>query len=278
MQMNSSGGPAMPRKRVNRRKPQSRTRRKVTLPRLPKIKRGLIANFFILGGVLGATYFGTLWLVDRSINAVRIEGSFEHVSAVQVEAAMAPYLDQGFLSLNLNTVQNAIVALPWVEEASIRRSWPAALNVALVEERAAARWNEQGLLNVRGELFVSLASHIPAELPRLNGPAGSELGVAKRFFAMEAELEQRGLMAVELTLDERGSWVLGLSNGMQVRFGAVSVDERAGRFFRAFDRMLQPLTEQINYVDMRYTNGFAIGWKSPAKTRLADNGETRPNA
>jgi cell division protein FtsQ len=268
----------MLRKRVNRRKPQSRTRRKVSLLRLPKIKWGIIANFFILGGMLGATYFGTLWLMDRPINAVRIEGSFERVSAVQVEAAMAPYLEQGFLSLNLNDVQNAIAALPWVEAASIRRSWPAALNVALVEERAAARWNQQGLLNLRGELFVASASHIPAELPWLNGPAGSELGVAQRFFAMEAELQQRGLTAVELTLDERGSWVLGLSNGIRVRFGAVSVDERAVRFFRAFDRLLQPLIEQINYVDMRYTNGFAIGWKSPAKTRLADNGETRPNA
>jgi len=196
---------------------------------------------------------------------------------------MSPYLDEGFLSLNIGDVQDAVERLPWVERVSIRRSWPAALNVELVEEQAAARWGKNGLLNVYGELFVQEAKHVPAELPQLSGPDGTQLQVAKRFFELNARLQQRGLTAVSLGLDARGSWELGLSNGVQVRLGAVAVEERAGRFFVALDGVLEPLAEQINYIDMRYTNGFAVGWKENASPRLADPqlaeiGASSPNA
>jgi len=258
----------------NRRKPKAKARKRW---QLPTINWGLLANISLLAVFCVFTYFGTLWLMDRPINSVRIEGRFERVTALQVEAALTPYLDEGFLSLNIGEVQRAVARLPWVERASIRRSWPAALNVSVVEERAAARWGENGLLNVYGELFVQEAKHVPAELPHLSGPDGAQLQVAKRFFDLDARLQQRGLNAVALHLDARGSWELGLSNGIRVRLGAVDVDDRAARFFVALDRVLEPLTEQINYVDMRYTNGFAVGWKDNARMRLSGAGGTLPN-
>jgi cell division protein FtsQ len=196
---------------------------------------------------------------------------------VQVEAAIAPYLDDGFLSLNIGEVQRAVTSLPWVERAGVRRSWPAALNVSVVEERAAARWGDNGLLNVYGELFVREATHVPAELPRLDGPDGTQLQVAKRFFDLDARLQQRGLTAVSLRLDARGSWQLGLSNGVVVRLGAANVDRRAARFFTALDHLLAPVTDQIDYVDMRYTNGFAVGWKENAPVRMAWSEGAGPN-
>jgi hypothetical protein len=55
--------------------------------------------------------------------------------------------------------------LPWVEHARIQRRWPNSLHVTVIEQTAAARWGESGLLNTRGELFVKSATHVPAELP-----------------------------------------------------------------------------------------------------------------
>ena len=275
----------MARKRTNRRRTTTRRKKGFKwpkLPRLPEMNWGLLGNVVFLAFFSLLTYSGTLWLMDRPINSVRIEGRFERVTAVQVEAAMSPYLDEGFLSLDIGDVQSAVERLPWVERAGIRRSWPAALNVELVEQRAAARWGKNGLLNVYGELFVQEAKHVPAELPQLSGPDGTQLQVAKRFFDLNARLQQRGLTAVSLQLDARGSWELGLNNGVEVRLGAVAVDDRAHRFFTALDTVLEPLSEQINYIDMRYTNGFAVGWKENADPRaaakLAGTGEARPDA
>jgi len=160
----------------------------------------------------------------------------------------------------------------------VRRSWPSALMVTVTEERAAARWQKNGLLNVYGELFVEDASHVPAELPHLSGPAGSELKVARLFFDLDKQLEQRGLTAAALAVDERGSWELGLNNGMQVRFGADAVEVRIERFFMALDSALVSVADEVDYIDMRYTNGFAIGWKPGSKVKLAEQGEIDPHA
>jgi len=267
----------MRRKAATRRKSAPKPRRQIRWPTLPDMNWGLLANVCLLAVFSVMTYFGTLWLMDRPINSVRIEGRFERVTAVQVEGALTPYLDDGFLSLNIGEVQRAVARLPWVERASIRRSWPAALNVTVTEQRAAARWGNNGLLNVYGELFVREAKHVPAELPRLNGPDGTALQVAKLYFDLDARLQQRGLKAVELSLDARGSWELELSNGVQVRLGADDVDNRAARFFVALDGVLESLSGTIDYVDMRYTNGFAIGWKAGSEMRMAELGEATSN-
>jgi len=267
----------MPRKRSNQRKQPSRSQPKFRWPTFPNIPWGMHANISLLATFSVLMYLGTLWLMDRPINSVRIEGRFERVTAMQVEAAITPYLDEGFLSLNIGEVQRAVARLPWVERASIRRSWPAALSVAVVEQRAAARWGKNGLLNVYGELFVQEAKHVPAELPSLSGPDGTQIQVAKRYFNLDARLQRRGLKAVSLSLDARGSWELGLSSGVQVRLGAVDVNNRASRFFVALDRVLEPLSDKVNYIDMRYTNGFAVGWKANAATRMAGLGEASLN-
>ena len=44
----------------------------------------------------------------------------------------------------------------------------------MTEEAPIACWGERGLLNAAGELFLPDADHVPAELPRLHGPAGTE--------------------------------------------------------------------------------------------------------
>lgn len=268
----------MPRKRTNRRREVSKKQFRLSMPTLPSIDWGPVFNGVLILGAVGCVYVGTMWLMDQPINAVRIDGHFERVTPVQIEAAMSPYLDRGFLSVSLSRVQESIEALPWVERASIRRSWPATLSVTVTEERAAARWGEQGLLNVYGELFVEDASHIPAELPHLNGPKGTELQVSQHFFELDRQLQQRGLTAASLSFDQRGSWLLGVSNGMQIRFGTVDIARRTVRFFAALDQVPASTADRIDYIDMRYTNGFAIGWKPVDKTRLAGTGESRPNA
>ncbi len=124
-------------------------------------------------------------------------------------------------------------------------------------------------MNVSGELLDKEAKDLPGDLPSLSGPDGTQIQVAKRYFQLDARLQQRGLKAVSLSLDARGSWGLGLSNGVQVRLGAVDVENRASRFFVALDRVLEPLSDKIHYIDMRYTNGFAVGWKENADLRVA---------
>jgi len=204
------------------------------------------------------------WALDRPVRVISMDGSFQRVSPGQIEKAVAPFTQAGFMSADLDAIQRAVEALPWVEHARIQRRWPNSLHVTVVEQTAAARWDDSGLLNTRGELFVRSAAHVPAELPRLSGPEGTESEVAQRYLSIQGRMLEAGMRIAALRLDERGAWEMDLDSGVTVRLGRREVDERIDRFIHTASQVISHRMNEITYVDMRYSNGFAIGWRNPA--------------
>lgn len=204
--------------------------------------------------------------LDRPVRTVTVEGSFQRVRAGDVERVVRARLSGGFVTADLARLKSDVESLPWVDRARIQRRWPAGLVVEITEEVAAARWGEDGLLNARGELFLSGTRHVPAELPQLSGPAGTEWQVAQRFFAVQARLLEMGLRISALRLDARGAWEMDLSDGVTVRLGRRQVDERLQRFLDVAAPVVLPRADEVGYVDMRYSNGFSIGWRTREAT------------
>ena len=75
-----------------------------------------------------------------------------------------------------------------------------------------------------------------------------------------------------LRLDERGAWEMDLADGITVRLGSRQVDERFERFMITAMKLITQRADEIAYVDMRYGNGFAIGWKAGGTRRAAEDG------
>jgi cell division protein FtsQ len=218
------------------------------------------ALLLLLGGGLAAL----TWALDRPVRVISMDGSFQRVSPGQIETIVAPFAHAGFMSADLDGIQNAVEALPWVEHARIQRHWPNSLHVTVIEQTAAARWGDSGLLNTRGELFVRSATHVPAELPHLSGPEGSESQVAQRYLSVQGRILEAGMRIAALRLDARGAWEMDLDSGVTVRLGRRDVDERIDRFIHTASQVIAHRLNEIAYVDMRYSNGFAIGWRNPA--------------
>lgn len=261
--------------RSNRRR---RPEPKVRLPQLPWVAISSVLGLLV---VFGGIYTTARWLLNRPVERVVINGEFERVSADQLEAVLKTAMGRGFLAADLRAIQQQIAAQPWVASAQVSRRWPDTLAVTVTEEQPAARWGEEGLLNARGRLFIRRASHIPAELPRLSGPEGSETEVASRYVAIREHLIERGLGLAELALDGRGAWTMKLSNGISVRLGSVDVDARLARFYEALDVVVTNVAADLDFVDMRYTNGFSVGWKQQRPVRSVDGdpaGEELPRA
>ena len=209
------------------------------------------------------------WALDRPVSVISMDGSFQRVSPGQIENAVAPFAGKGFMSADLDAIQRAIQEVPWVDQARVQRRWPNSLHVTVTEQVAAARWGESGLLNTRGELFVRSSAHVPPELPRLSGPDGTEAVVAHRYLAVQGRMQEAGMRIAALRLDERGAWEMDLDSGVTVRLGRRDVDERLDRFIRTASQVLAHRLTEIAYVDMRYSNGFAIGWRNAARAPSA---------
>ena len=258
-------------KRNRRRKEQGESK----LPALPwrRILLWMLTPFAVAAALYGAGL-----ALDQPVRAVAVEGPFQRVSAGLVEKAVTGSIRGGFLSVDLERVRRAVQAIPWVDHASVQRRWPAGLKVIVEEQVVAARWGDSGLLNVRGELFTTDARHMLPELPRLDGPLGSEPQVAERYLAIQGRLVEAGMRLSALRLDERGAWEMDLANGVTVKLGRQQVDERLDRFLEAAMPLVTERATDIRYVDLRYTNGFAVGWKTGSVVAHSNDTTGAPDA
>ena len=258
----------MARKQAKRRK-----QKKAAKFTMPTIRIGRIVAPIVAIGIIVATYHLTIVMLDRQISSIEINGPFQRVTALQIEEAISDEIEQVFIGADLDRIQAQIVALAWIDQARVARRWPSRIAITVTEQVPAAIWGERGLLNTRGELFVTEARHIPAELPRLSGPDASSAEVARRYLAVRDQLIPVGLDLRRVHLDARGSWEMTLANGIEIRLGRRDVTERTALFLDVVANMITGRATDIDYVDMRYGNGFTIGWKSGSKTPVADPGE-----
>ena len=258
-------------RRANRRRVESRLSR-LKVPSLGGVwlrrLRAALALPIAAAGLFGV-FKGVQLVLDQPVRKLVVEGTFQRVTPIQVEAAVAEGLDAGFMTLDLGTLRERVQALDWVDRANVGRRWPDTLIVRVTEHQAAARWGEHGLLNVRGELFTDRSQYSFPELPSLAGPDGSERDVARRYLAVRGKLAEADLSLESLSVDERGAWRLVLGTGQEIRLGRRDIDERLYRFFDVVAPALAAALPRVEYVDLRYTNGCAVGWRDGPPENLA---------
>lgn len=194
------------------------------------------------------------------INSVQIEGEFRYLKRDDLQRTAMPHVQGGFFSLNLQQVREAILVLPWVEDATVRRQWPDGLRIKVMEKQPAAWWGDGRLLSSRGVLFVP--GQIGAlALPKLEGPDGLEKILLQELGGMQTELASTGQQIQKIRVDARRSWTVFMASGLELRLGREDEHLRLQRFVDVYGEYFQPRLEQIKHIDMRYTNGLAVAWR-----------------
>ena len=255
---------------MTRKQARRKKQKKAVRFSLPKIRMSHVVAPLVAVAAVVATYYVSASMLDRPIRSIEISGPFQRVTALQIEEAISGQLEDGFVSADLAGIQQSIVTLPWIDQATVARRWPSRLRITVTEQVPAAIWGESGLLNVRGELFVTAARHIPAELPRLSGPENRSADVARRYLEVRDRLIPVGLDLRRVHLDPRGAWDMTLHNGVEVRLGRRDVDARTDLFLDIVADIITGRVAEIDYVDMRYSNGFTIGWNNGSRTPVDD--------
>ena len=200
------------------------------------------------------------------LREVTVRGGLAHVTRGEIEALVQRELRGNFLTLDLAAASASFQKLPWVRHASVRRQWPARLEVALEEHVPLARWGSRALVNAQGEVFRATYD---GELPVFIGPEGAarEMTIQYRYF--RKSLEAIGQAPVRVEVSPRRAWKLKLASGVTLVLGREQVEARVARFVATYDRALVPLGSRVNYVDLRYANGFAVRFPEPLREKAA---------
>ncbi|MDQ2069503.1 cell division protein FtsQ/DivIB [Natronospira bacteriovora] len=208
-----------------------------------------------------------------------IKGERRQLTAEALRDRVRPALLPGYFAADLGALRESLEAEPWVASVSVRRQWPSTLELTVHEQVPVAVWNRSGFLNEAGEFFVPREIHRqPGFLPELSGPEGSEAEVLSAWRDMRRTLAVQELEIAELSLSDRRAWTVTLEAGPVVNLGRSDHEAR----FRRFVQIALPALQQarqldfaaLEYIDMRYTNGFSVARASEGR---ASDREDRGN-
>ncbi|UYM16915.1 cell division protein FtsQ/DivIB [Endozoicomonas euniceicola] len=223
-----------------------------------QIVRVMIGVAF-LGAVLWGWPSLMNWL-NRPISRVEIHAGFESLKQVKVEAELEPFLVNRFFHLDLKAMRQALLQMPWVHEASLRRRWPDRLEVSLQERQAVARWKQGKLITGEGVVFAPASVDEFELLPLLSGSDDEALKVMQQYLSISQLLRPMGLSVSELQLGSAGSWRFRVDH-VVVYLGRDRRMERLQRFVRLYHARLDSRWSEVERVDMRYLNGASVAWR-----------------
>lgn len=207
-----------------------------------------------------------LGLIKQGLSAmpiryVRTAGVFQYLSKDEIKTALLPLVGTSFFSADMQAIQQAVAALPWVASVTVKRVWPDAIDIKVHEKKPYVRWGQHSLLNERGELFTPKQVQQFTYLPLLTGPERQEMKVLEIMKGIWTELDDQSLELAEFNVNNRWAWKIKLKSGMEIELGRNEQLKKLQRFLKTLGVLGQERINAIATVDLRYPNGYAISWK-----------------
>lgn len=220
----------------------------------------------IEGGHLRALAESTTSAAGFAIDSVNVAGNVE-TSPIDIVQQLGLDGHTSLLTLDVDEARAAVMALPWVMDADVRKIYPDAIDVKLSEKRAFGIWQhgrELSLIDRNGNVIAPLSSKKFMRLPLFVG-LGADVH-AEAFDAMLdkwPELKPRIKARIRVA-DRR--WDIRLDNGVTVRLpenGAAGALDK----LRRMDARQELLARDIRTVDLRLDDRITIGLSDDAAAR-----------
>ena len=211
--------------------------------------------------VVAAAIEAYITLQSIPVQRISVTGELANTRYEEVQEMVQPALAGGFLNADLQRIRVQLEALPWIYEATVRRKWPNALEIHVVEQLPIARWGSEGFLNHEGDVFRTESGEQWQTLPLLLGPEGSAPALVANYQRLAELLRPLGLKVDRLGVDERGQVEATLAGGVQLVLGGEEFIERMQRFVALYCNELAARFVQVQRIDLRYANGVAVAFE-----------------
>ncbi len=208
-------------------------------------------------------FMPNLFLFITNLESRFRTGFREHVSFKSVRDVLRAQEDRlNFFTIEIAEIQSQLEKMPWVYSASIRKRWPDTLKIHIVEQSIVAIWNDKALLNRFAEIIETSPETVSKRYVSLYGDDDSTEKVLNTYIEIRHLLKVNNFKIAKLSSDKRNSSVLVLQNGITLRLGQEQKLDRIQRFLSVYPLIAKKFdTSTIDYVDLRYDTGLAIGWK-----------------
>ena len=208
------------------------------------------------------------WMTDEDrlpLSHMIIQGQLKHITADDIREAIDSMDSMDsigtFMTQDVNKLQDALLSLPWIAQVSVRKQWPETIKVFVVENQPEATWNNRVIVNPDGVVFNAPMSDLLEPKPALFGPETSSKEVLSFWHQLQKQFAPLNITVHSVALTDRLSWQVVLDNGIRLELGRDAREERVDRFVALY-KQLESKKNSIDYIDLRYDTGAAVGWKS----------------
>lgn len=222
---------------------------------------------FLLAGISACVYLFAQFRLSSyfPIHIVRVFG-VNHIAQRDLQFSIRPLVARGFFGIRIDQIRNQLLQQPWAEDVFVRRDWPDVVNVTIIEKQAVALWNKELLLSRSGHLYQPARSTYPNDLPNFAGPSGTQAVLLENYYDINRILLPLHAKITSLEMTSDLNWRILLDNGVNLQVGDTDILERVKHLVRVYPSIVGDHAKDVEYIDLRYSNGVAVRWKGAAKT------------
>lgn len=241
-------------------------------------------KFFLFLFIIGLGYYSYSHRIElfekldpMPISSFNLVGKTQFTTNDDVREMLKKYAEshqglRGYFAQDVESIEKMFESLSWIKTISIRKIWPAQLNINVVEYVPVAKWNQVNYLTADGTIFSLPKEKINDEkLPNLSGPDFQGINVLKTWYELGKILQGKNINLKIVSIDDRGSWNVTLSNDIILKLGRGEWKEKIDRFLTIYPQIEIPENKKIAYIDLRYNTGAAVSFTDvPENTTAQD--------
>ena len=196
------------------------------------------------------------------IKKISLVSHTNYSDKIKIYKKSKKYLSKkSFFNLKIIDLKKEIENVAWIRLAHVRRVYPDEIEIYIIEHIPIAIWNDKMFLNDLGEIFF--ANDIDIKLPKIYSTNDRNKIIFKYFVAFSKNLIMNNIHHSVIKMDEnnRRSLTIKLSSNIIIYLGSNDIMNKIDTFFKVYNSLNSSDLTKIRYIDMRYSNGFAVGWK-----------------
>lgn len=189
---------------------------------------------------------------------------FEHESLV---GAVSQFGHLPFFGGSLHQIHGHVTDLSWVEHAKVSRDWHRGVMIEATPRKPIANFGSQELLDANGVVFspANPSDLMNPNLVTLHGAVTEVDDIMRQMWYINEHFSPLGLMADDLILTPRHTWVIRFHNGLRVVVDNENTEQKLHQLSVVLKTQFTDRIDDMQSVDLRYKNGFSIAWKTSIK-------------
>ncbi|MBH32450.1 MAG: hypothetical protein CMD90_02250 [Gammaproteobacteria bacterium] len=224
------------------------------------IKKIIVFSSIIMLAVFLSYYFYKE--IPLHIEKVKVDGNLTYINKDNLNKVISENIkEKGFFDLDAIALKEEIEETEWVRITNIKKIFPNKLHINIIEHVPVAIWNDSKLINNNGEVFIAKINDTKMTKLYANKDSRSkDLHRYLEIFRNEIKVRKIDFLVKQIKENPERSVIVEISTNKKIFLGNKDIIEKINRFFKAYSLINRNDIINIKYFDMRYSNGFSVGW------------------